>query len=120
MIIRKDDKVVVTTGDDKGPEVRTVVRVLPEKGKVVVQGVNLVYKHKRPTARNQQGGRLSVEMPIAASNVMLYCPACNKGVRVGHRFNADGRKERYCRKCSGGLGQVGPAKPNRTSIKTGG
>lgn len=118
MIIRKDDKVVVTTGDDKSPEVRTVVRVLPDRGKIVVQGVNRVYKHKRPSARNQQGGRLSVEMPIDASNVLLYCPACNKGVRVGHRFTEAGQKERYCRKCQNGLGNVGRPKPNRTSLTT--
>lgn len=118
MIIRKDDKVVVITGDDKGPEVRSVLRVLPEKGKIVVQGVNRVYKHKRPSARNQQGGRLSVEMPIDASNVQLYCPACNKGVRAGHRFSDAGQKERFCRKCQNGLGTVGRAKPNRTSLTT--
>src|SRR5450432_2255763 len=100
MHIRKDDQVVVITGDDKGPEPRKVLRVLPEKNKIIVEGVNRVYKHLKPSAKNQQGGRLSKEMPIDVSNVMLYCPSCNRGVRVGHRFTNEGRKQRYCKSCS--------------------
>ncbi len=96
MHIRKDDQVEVITGDDKGtPSARTiakVLRVLPEKNKIVVEGVNRVYKHLKPSAKNQQGGRLSKEMPIDASNVMLYCPSCNRGVRVGHRFTDAGQQ----------------------------
>ena len=83
MHIRKDDQVEVITGDDKGSpaarKIAKVLRVLPEKNKIVVEGVNRVYKHLKPSAKNQQGGRLSKEMPIDASNVMLYCPACNRG-----------------------------------------
>src|ERR1700712_484537 len=107
MIIRKDDMVVVIAGDDKGPEPRKVLRVLPEKGKIVVEGVNRVYKHLKPGAKNQQGGRLSKEMPISVSNVLLYCPACRRGVRIGHRFTDAGQKQRYCKKCSSSLGNVG-------------
>ena len=96
MIIRKDDQVEIITGDDKGSaenrRIAKVLRVLPEKGKIVVEGVNKVYKHLKPSAKNQQGGRLSKEMPIDASNVMLYCPACNRGVRVGRRFTDAGQK----------------------------
>src|SRR5258708_9257539 len=114
MHIRKDDQVEVVTGDDKGSpssrRVAKVLRVLPEKNKVVVEGVNRVYKHLKPGAKNQQGGRLSKEMPIDASNVMLYCPSCSRGVRVGHRFTAEGRKQRYCKACSTALGAVAPAK----------
>jgi large subunit ribosomal protein L24 len=117
MHIRKDDQVEVITGDDRGtPDSRRiakVLRVLPEKNKIVVEGVNRVYKHLKPGARNQQGGRLSKEMPIDASNVMLFCPTCNRGVRVGHRLTDAGRKQRHCKKCSTSLGDVGPAKPNR-------
>ncbi len=113
MKIRKDDEVVIITGDDKGPERRKVLRVLPEKAKIVVEGVNLVYKHVRPGPRNQQGGRLSKEMPIAASNAMLYCPSCNRPTRVGARINVGGQKERYCKACDAGLGNLGPAKPGR-------
>ena len=105
------------TGDDKGsPEKRTVakvLRVLPEKNKIVVEGVNRVYKHLKPSAKNQQGGRLSKEMPIDVSNVLLYCPPCARGVRVGHRFTDAGQKQRYCKKCGAGLGNVGPVKPAR-------
>ena len=107
MHIRKDDLVVVITGDDasgKAAVTRRVLRVLPKEGKLVVEGANRVYKHMRPSRRNPKGGRLSKEMPMAVSNVMLYCPACKRGVRVGSRYTADGRKERYCKKCSGALG----------------
>ena len=117
MNIRKDDQVEVITGDDKGsPSARTiakVLRVLPEKNKIVVEGVNRVYKHLKPSAKNQQGGRLSKEMPIDASNVLLYCPTCRRGVRVGHRFTAEGRKERYCKTGNESLGNLGPAKAAR-------
>jgi large subunit ribosomal protein L24 len=105
MQIRKDDTVVVSTGDDAGSTGR-VLRVLPDQNKVVVEGVNKVYKHVRPSRRNPQGGRLSKEMPIDASNVQLMCPTCRRGVRIGRRYTADGRKERYCKVCSGHLGYM--------------
>ena len=113
MHVRKDDNVVVITGDDAGgktPTVSKVLRVLPDRGKVVVQNVNRVYKHLKPSRRNPQGGRLSKEMPIDASNVLLYCTTCRRGVRSGHRPAADGRKERFCKKCGGNLGFLGKAK----------
>jgi large subunit ribosomal protein L24 len=106
--IRKDDLVEVITGDDAGTaQARTtgrVLRVLPDVGKVVVEGINRVYKHLKPSRQNVQGGRLSKEMPISLSNVLLYCSTCRRGVRVGRRYGADGRKERYCKKCGGSLG----------------
>jgi large subunit ribosomal protein L24 len=121
MNIRKDDQVEVIAGDDKGTpssrRVSKVLRVLPEKNKVVVEGINRVYKHLKPGAKNQQGGRLSKEMPISASNVMLYCPNCRRGVRIGHRFTESGQKQRYCKVCSTGLGNVGPAKPTHATKK---
>jgi large subunit ribosomal protein L24 len=117
MFIRKDDQVEVITGDDKGTPSRRriakVLRVLPERNKIVVEGVNRVYKHLKPTQKNQQGGRLSKEMPIDVSNVLLFCPTCNRGVRIGHRFTDAGQKQRFCRTCSASLGNVGPAKPSR-------
>ncbi len=103
MNIRKDDNVVIMTGDDAGSTGR-VLRVLPDQGKLVVEGVNKVYKHVRPNRRNPQGGRLSKEMPIDISNVQLMCPTCRRGVRVGRRYTAEGRKERYCKSCGGPLG----------------
>src|SRR5436190_5291502 len=117
MHIRKDDQVEVITGDDRGTaahrRIAKVLRVLPEKNKIVVEGVNRVYKHLKPSAKNQQGGRLSKEMPISVSNVLLYCPSCARGVRVGHRFTDSGQKQRYCKKCNASLGNVGPVKPSR-------
>jgi large subunit ribosomal protein L24 len=103
MNIRKDDNVMVTTGDDAGTTGR-VLRVLPDKNKIVVEGINKVYKHVRPSRRNPQGGRLSKEMPINVSNVQIVCASCRKAVRIGRRYAADGRKERYCKKCGAGLG----------------
>jgi large subunit ribosomal protein L24 len=112
MHVRKDDMVVVMAGDDKNTtRARKVLRVYPASGKLLVEGVNRVYKHIRPNRRNPQGGRLSREMPIDASNVMLFCHTCSKGVRVGHRYADDGRKERYCKKCGTGLGWLSKARP---------
>jgi large subunit ribosomal protein L24 len=111
MHVRKEDLVEVIAGDDavKG-RARKVLRVLPEVGKVVVEGVNRVYKHVKPNRRNPQGGRLSKEMPINASNCLLFCQSCRRGVRVGKRYNDQGAKERFCKKCGAGLGAI--AKPN--------
>ena len=107
MNIRKDDLVEVITGDDAGTakdrKIARVLRVLPEKGKVVVEGVNRVYKHLRPSRQNPQGGRLSKEMPVNVSNVMLYCSTCRRGVRTGKRYGDDGHKELYCKKCGNNL-----------------
>jgi large subunit ribosomal protein L24 len=111
MHVRKDDLVEVITGDDaeKG-RARRVLRVMTKTGKVVVEGVNRVYKHVKPNRRNAQGGRLSKEMPVHASNVLLYCPTCRHGVRIGHRYANDGHKERYCKKCGAGLGALSKAR----------
>ncbi len=78
MYIRKDDQVEIITGDDKGTSkerrIAKVLRVLPSRNKIVVEGVNRVYKHMRPSQKNPQGGRLSKEMPIAVSNVAPVLP----------------------------------------------
>jgi len=119
MHIRKGDVVELTTGDDAGntqaPTTGRVLRVLPEKNKVVVEGVNRVYKHLKPSRRNPQGGRLSKEMPVSAANVLLYCPSCRRGVRIGRRYSAAGAKERYCKKCGAGLGAL--SKPREAYAK---
>lgn len=117
MYIRKDDQVVIITGDDKGPQPRKVLRVLPKRNKIVVEGVNLVYKHVKPGPRNQQGGRLSKEMPIDASNVLLYSPAAGRGVRIGFRINDAGQKERYCKVTKTSLGTLGPARAAKAKAK---
>jgi len=101
MHVKKDDLVEVISGDDavKGRALK-VLRVLISKNKVVIEGVNRVYKHVKPNKRNPQGGRLSVEAPIAVSNVLLFCPNCKKGIRYGKNIAADGRKFRECKKCN--------------------
>jgi large subunit ribosomal protein L24 len=97
MHIRVDDIVEVIAGDDKGKRGK-VLRVDREKNKVTVQGINLVYKHVKPNQQNRQGGRLSKEMPVAASNVLLIDPSTNTPTRVGTRYTPDGVKELYAKK----------------------
>src|SRR5262245_19313645 len=109
MHIRKDDIVEVISGDDKGKRGR-VLRVLHEEGKILVEGINRVYKHLRPSRQNAQGGRLSKEMPVDISNVQLICPQTNKPTRVGVRFLPDGSKERYSKKSGVSMGKVAPAR----------
>ena len=106
MHVHKDDTVEVIAGDDAGSSGR-VLRVLSKEKKVVVEGINRVYRHLKPSQRNAQGGRLSTEMPIDASNVLLYCPTCRRGVRIGHGYNeADGHKFRFCKRCKNPLGNL--------------
>jgi len=109
MIIRKGDTVRVITGDDAGTTAR-VLRVLRSDNKVVVEGVNKVYKHLKPSRSNPQGGRLSKEMPIDVSNVMLIDPSTNQPTRVGIRVLPDGTKERFAKKSGASLGRVGRPK----------
>ncbi len=109
MHIKVDDTVQVIAGDDRGQQGR-VLSVDRQAGKLVVEGVNRVYKHVRRSQKNPQGGRLSKEMPVQISNVLLLCAKCGKGVRTGARFSADGSKERFCRKCGVSLGQLAPPK----------
>jgi large subunit ribosomal protein L24 len=109
MLIRKGDVVRVVTGDDKGSTGK-VLRVMPDTNKLVVEGVNRVYRHLKPSRRNPQGGRLSKEMPVDVSNVMLIDPSSNKPTRIGVRILADGSKERYAKKSGTSLGRVGKVK----------
>ncbi|HYT88155.1 MAG TPA: 50S ribosomal protein L24 [Gemmataceae bacterium] len=111
MHVKKDDLVQVIAGDDASKTGR-VLSVLPQEGKVVVEGINRVYKHLKPSRRNPQGGRLSKEMPINASNVLLFCGNCKRGVRIGRRYLADGSKERFCKSCEASLGRL--SKPRET------
>ncbi len=99
--IRKNDSVVVTTGKDRGKRGR-VLKVLPEKNRVVVEGVNFIKRHTKPNPqRNIKGGLVEREAALHASNVQLVCPECGKPTRVGRRILGDGRKVRICRKCEG-------------------
>ncbi len=107
MHIRVNDQVEVLTGDDNGKRGK-VLSVDRETGKLIVEGVNRVYKHVRRSQRNPQGGRLAKEMPIPISNVLLVCNSCGQATRSGARFLADGAKERYCKKCGKTMGQIAP------------
>jgi large subunit ribosomal protein L24 len=111
MLIRTGDTVEVQTGNSRGTRAR-VLTVDPSRGKLVVEGVNRVYRHIKRSQKNPQGGRLSKEMPIDASNVLLVCSACGKATRLGCRSTA-GVKTRICRACGADLGQVGRSKADQ-------
>ena len=110
MHIRKDDIVVVLAGDDKGKRGR-VLRVNRAVGKLVVEGVNRVYRHLKPSRRNPQGGRLSKEMPVDASNVALIDPTTNRPTRVGVRYLSDGAKELFAKKSGARIRLLSKANP---------
>ncbi|MGN1001730.1 MAG: 50S ribosomal protein L24 [Oscillospiraceae bacterium] len=101
MNIRKDDKVIVLSGKDKGKEGK-VLSVTPKTGKLVVEGVNVASKHVKPRKQGDQGGIIKVETPIYACKVMVVCPKCGKPTRVAHKV-ADGKSVRVCKKCGANL-----------------
>merc|ERR1711900_105899 len=103
-----DDTVEVITGEDKGVRGK-VLRVDHAARKVVIEGVNRIYKHVRRSQKNPQGGRLSKEMPVSISNVIVVCSACGEASRNGIRYLKDGSKERYCKKCGKGNAGIAPA-----------
>ena len=101
--IRKNDNVVVTTGKDRGKRGR-VVRLVPEKNRLVVEGVNMAKRHTKPNPqKNIKGGVMEREASLHASNVQIVCPECGKPTRIGKKILDDGRKVRVCRKCDGVL-----------------
>ena len=112
MRIRTADIVMIISGNDRGKRGK-VLRVVSGKKKVVVEGVNRVYKHVRRSNRNPQGGRLSKELAIDASNVMLICGACGQAAKTGARQAKDGGKERYCKDCGAANGQIAPARKEK-------
>lgn len=110
MRIRKGDTVEIITGAAKGTR-GDVLSVDRKHGKVVVEGVNKVYKHvKRGHPKSPQGGRLHVELPVDASNCQLICPETNKPTRVGVRVSEDGSKELYAKRSGAALRQIAKAK----------
>jgi large subunit ribosomal protein L24 len=99
--IRKNDNVLVIAGRDRGKRGR-VLQVLPEKNRLVVEGVNLIKRHTRPNPQRQiKGGIVEREASLHASNVQLVCPECGAPTRIGRQILGDGRKVRICRKCKG-------------------
>jgi len=99
--IRKNDTVLVIAGRDRGKRGR-VLRVLPDKTRVIVEGVNFIKRHTRPNPqKNVKGGIVEREASLHASNVQLLCPECGAQTRIGRKILGDGRKVRICRKCEG-------------------
>jgi large subunit ribosomal protein L24 len=101
MKLRKGDQVRVLAGKDIGKE-GEVTRVLPDKDRVIVEGINLAKRHQKPTRSTMQGGIIDKDMPIHVSNLAILCSRCGP-TRIGYRFNPDGTKVRVCRKCGGDL-----------------
>ena len=118
MRVNKDDQVIVLSGSSRNKgETRDkrfrVLAVDQASGKVTVEGVNVVRKAVRRSRRNPRGGMLSMEMPVAMSNVQVVCPKCNRPTRVGARFAEDGAKYRVCKKCNADISQIAPAKTKK-------
>ena len=101
MNIRRDDKVVVISGKDKGKEGK-VLTVNPKAGKVIVEGVSVATKHQKPRKQGEQGGIIKMETPIYACKVMVVCPKCGKPTRVAHK-QENGKNVRVCKKCGANL-----------------
>lgn len=96
--IKKDDKVMVIAGKEKG-KTGKVLRILPKKDRAVVEKVNFIKRHMRPGAHSRQGGIVEKENPINISNLMVVCGKCTDPTRVGWRVLEDGSRVRYCKKC---------------------
>ena len=97
MNIKKNDTVVVLSGKDKGVKGKVLV-AMPSENKVIVENVNVATCHTKPRKQGETGGIVKKETPIRACKVAVYCPKCDKGVRVGFKVE-DGKKTRICRKC---------------------
>ncbi|MFH0762465.1 MAG: 50S ribosomal protein L24 [Candidatus Omnitrophota bacterium] len=98
MKIKKGDTVLIAAGKDKGKKGK-ILAILQKERRVLVEGLNLVKKHRRQTRQDQQGGIVSIEAPIQASNLMFFCRHCNHPARVGFTVLKDGSKSRFCKHC---------------------
>lgn len=96
--IKKNDKVVVLAGKEKG-KIGTVLKVDAEKGRAIVEKINMVKRHTRPGGKSAQGGIIEKEASIHLSNLMLVCNKCAEPSRTGKRVLEDGSKVRVCKKC---------------------
>jgi large subunit ribosomal protein L24 len=95
--VKKNDMVMVTTGKSKG-KTGKVLRINYKKDRLIVEKVNMVKKHVKPSQK-AKGGIMEMESSIHVSNVMIYCEKCSKAVRTGKKVLEDGKKVRYCKKC---------------------
>jgi large subunit ribosomal protein L24 len=96
--VKKDDNVYVLTGKFTG-KTGKILKVFADDKRVIVEGINMAVKHKKPRGRNQQGGIINQEAPIASSNVMLVCTKCKRPSKFGRKFLENGEKVRYCKSC---------------------
>lgn len=96
--IKKNDTVLVIAGREKGKRGR-VLSVYPSKSRLLIEKLNMIKKHMKPSRKYTHGGIIEKEAPLHISKVMLICPKCNKTTRIGNTFLQDGRKVRMCKKC---------------------
>lgn len=97
MKVKKGDKVKILSGKDRGSEGK-VINSFPEEDRIIVDGINLVKKHRKPRRSGEKGERITKPAPIDASNVQLICPKCGKPTRIGHKIT-NNEKARICKKC---------------------
>lgn len=102
-MLRKNDMVVVLTGKDKG-KTGKILQIFPERGRALVEKLNMVKRHQRPTQKLRQGGLVEKEASIHLSNLLIYCAPCKKGVRSGIKLEKEGKKVRVCKKCGEAIG----------------
>lgn len=102
MKIKKGDKVKILSGKERG-KIGSVSKILLEKGRVVVEGINMLTKHQKPRREGEKGTKIKFAAPLNVSNVMLICPKCGKATRVGFAKKEDGGKSRQCKKCQGAV-----------------
>lgn len=114
--VKKGDTVLVIAGKDKGKTGKVLV-AMPADNSVVVAGVNIIAKHKKPRSAQDKGGIIKKENKIDASNVQIVCPSCSKATRVAHKEN-NGKKERICKKCGASLDVVAKKTTKAEATKT--
>ena len=114
--VKKGDTVLVIAGKDKGKTGKVLV-AMPADNSVVVAGVNMIAKHKKPRSANDKGGIIKKEGKINASNVQIVCPTCGKATRIAHEIKGD-QKIRACKKCGANLDVVAKKATKETTAKT--
>lgn len=97
--IKKNDTILIISGDEKNKRGR-VLDVSPKKGKILVEKINIIKRHMKPSKKYTQGGIIEKEAPLHRSNMMLVCPKCNKATRIGYKILESGAKVRVCKKCT--------------------
>jgi large subunit ribosomal protein L24 len=96
--LKKNDVVFIIAGKEQGKKGK-VLKIFPEKQRIIVEHLNFIKRHTKPNASNRQGGIVEKEGSIHISNALLFCNQCDQGVRIGKKILEDGTKVRYCKKC---------------------